>query len=119
LWARFASDQNKLTKNDAGRVNSVRHEVYEACVRAVAEAPGFFRLTVPTGGGKTRSGLAFAVRHALAHGLDRVIVAIPYTSIIDQTVQVYRAIFDDERAVLEHHSAVARREGADDAPVTA
>jgi CRISPR-associated endonuclease/helicase Cas3 len=119
LWARFEEDQaHRFAGADDTAVNRVRREVYADCLAASAAEPGFFRLTVPTGGGKTRSSLAFGLRHALAHDLERIIVAIPYTSIIEQTAQVFREIFPVERVVLEHHSAVGVREGTDDAPVT-
>jgi CRISPR-associated endonuclease/helicase Cas3 len=113
LWDRFDRNQQMLSGKKTNRLNQIRHDVYQACIQAANQTQGFFRLTVPTGGGKTRSAMAFALKHALAHGLDRVIVAIPYTSIIEQTVKVYREIFG-VGTVVEHHSAVATREESAD-----
>jgi len=89
-------------------VNRVRVNVLSAC-RAAGEQPsGIFSLTVPTGGGKTLSGTAFALAHAThpAHPKNRIIYVIPYTSIIEQTADVLRKFFGPDN-VVEHHSNIA------------
>jgi CRISPR-associated endonuclease/helicase Cas3 len=108
LWKRFQINQNELLKKaeaNPTKVNRIRGEVYYSCLIAAKEKPGVFKLTVPTGGGKTRSGLAFALQHAIQNKLRRIIVVLPYTSIIDQTASEYREILEkDFPCVLEHHS---------------
>lgn len=88
-------------------VNRLRADILTHVRKQSTHEPGLFSLTVPTGGGKTLASLAFALDHAIAYGLSRVIFVIPFTSIVEQNAQVFREAFGDlgDAAVLEHHSA--------------
>jgi CRISPR-associated endonuclease/helicase Cas3 len=86
-------------------VNRLRADIL-AHVRAKAESPrGVFTLSVPTGGGKTLASLAFALDHARHNRMDRIVTAIPFTSVIDQTAGIFKDVLGED-VVLEHHSAI-------------
>jgi len=110
-----------------GPVNGLRKQLLHDCLSAAAKPSGLFTLTAPTGSGKTLASLAFALQHIVHHNarlleddprrFRRVIVVIPFTSIIEQTARVYRELFEPVFGpdfVLEHHSAVAPRERKED-----
>ena len=86
-------------------LNKLRCKILNSCLDTGSKPKGIYTLTVPTGGGKTVASLAFALRHAVAHGMKRVIYVVPYTSIIEQNAEVFREILGDGN-VLEHHSGV-------------
>lgn len=94
-------------------LNLLRKQIQQLCGDAASGEKGFYSLTVPTGGGKTLSSLLWAMRHAVNHGMRRIIIAIPYTSIIVQTAGLLKTIFGEEN-VLEHHSNFNPDEIADE-----
>lgn len=92
-------------QNNWTQVNAQRKMVLDACRELAISKAGYFSLTVPTGGGKTLSGMSFALNHAVENEMKRVIVVIPYTSIIEQNASVYAGIFG-RKNVIEHHSNI-------------
>ena len=105
LLSRLQAHRSKF--DASGDLHYLRNRVFEDCLAKAAESAGFFSLNVPTGGGKTFSSMAFALEHARCHGMQRVIVVIPYLSIIEQNAAEYRKVLDpkNEGIVIEHHSA--------------
>ena len=100
-----APEQTEAEKRNAA-LNRLRSEILDHAVEQAAQPQGLFTLTVPTGGGKTFTSMAFALEHAKQHGMRRVIYVIPFTSIIEQNAAEFRKAFGElgEQAVLEHHS---------------
>lgn len=105
----------------SAHVNLLRADLLNACLGTADSPQGIFTLTAPTGTGKTLSSLAFALKHANVHQLRRIVVVIPYLSIIEQTVLTYRSAFrsylkpeDLDRFILENHSLAGTRGGPDD-----
>ena len=92
------------SKSKDGEINRLRNQVREDVLKKADHADGFFSLNLPTGMGKTLISVSWALKHAKANNLKRILIVLPYTNIIDQTATILKEIFGDEW-VLEHHSA--------------
>jgi len=104
------------TSGASEEINRVRADLLNACLESASLPQGLFTLTAPTGSGKTLSMLVFALKHAREHELRRIIVVLPYLTIIEQTVREYKKVFERylnetelERYVLEDHSLAGTR----------
>ena len=121
LWTDFSQKlEQKIarfsipTEPKAREIAKLRQRISDDCLKAADEPPGIYRLCVPTGGGKTLASMRFALRHAQKYDKKRIIVVIPYTSIIDQNVREIRDVFHMDAAILEHHSNVIEEEVSED-----
>ncbi|MHB9035976.1 MAG: CRISPR-associated endonuclease Cas3'' [Armatimonadota bacterium] len=108
-YAVLLDHMDKLrAKSDAsGHVNSIRDDLFNACINSAESDIGLWTLSAPTGAGKTLAMLAFALRHAAVNNIRRVVMVVPYLSIIEQTAKIYREILEPvfgENYILEHHS---------------
>lgn len=100
LFSRFSNE---------GEINSLRNQVRDYAVTKAGNRPGFFSLNLPTGMGKTLTSVYWALKHAEANALKRIIIVLPFVNIIDQTAQILKGIFGEE-FVLEHHSGISEND---------
>jgi CRISPR-associated helicase Cas3/CRISPR-associated endonuclease Cas3-HD len=109
------AELSKCNQLNPSKINHAREEILQRCLEMAEKKPQLFTLTVPTGGGKTYSSLAFGLKHAVRHEKERIIYVIPYTSIIEQNAQVFRDALEvdsEQGVVLEHHSNFDYPEGS-------
>ncbi len=109
----FRQLQEKGFLNPKNRLNEKRSQILKRCMDMGKEKPGLFSLTVPTGGGKTISSLAFAMEQVRTQKKRRIIYVIPYTSIIEQTADIFRDFLGDQN-VLEHHMNAVYEDSQED-----
>lgn len=126
LWCEFAdklnAHLNKLavtnTQNNqpkqSSEIATIRQQISNECELAGNRPTGIYQLSVPTGSGKTLSSLRFALQHALKLDKKRIIIVIPYTTIIDQTAREIRSVLQCDDAILEHHCNVVVDEDNND-----
>ena len=103
---RFMSSKIRSSATADTQVLAARESLWRASGESASRETGVFTLTAPTGSGKTLAMLRFALEHAAHNGLKRIVLVVPYLSIIEQTARIYRQVFVDfpDHHVLEHHS---------------
>lgn len=104
----------QFSKGPQTKINKLRQQMADECLEAAGKEPGVYKLSIPTGGGKTLSSLRFAINHALKHQQQRIIYVIPFNSIIEQNAQVARDVLKDSEHILEHHSNVLQEDTTQD-----
>lgn len=113
MLRRFEAYMNMRYGSPRTRIDKYRSELLSECLEKSAGAQGLYTLTLPTGSGKTLISLGFALRHAVKHGLRRIIYVIPYTSIIEQNAAKFREVLG-AADILEHHSNVQREKAEEE-----
>lgn len=117
-WQNLISrlDKSMRSFDSSSEINRIRHQINEQCCLAGARETGIYRLSIPTGGGKTLASLNFALHHALKTGKHRIIYVIPYLSITTQTAKTFRDVLGlnaDSDVLLEHYSTADMQRSAD------
>ena len=93
------------TNISSEKIRHLRHQICENCLSSSKNPVGVYQLSAPTGGGKTLASMRFAIHHAKIYNKKRIILILPYMSIIDQAAETFRQVFG-ENIIYEHHSDI-------------
>ena len=108
-YDRYMSVFEKITP-----IQKARNELSFACYNAASNKSGIYRLKLPTGAGKTLSGLRFALNHAKENNKDRIFFISPLLTILEQNANEIRKAVGDDSIILEHHSDVVNQSESSD-----
>ncbi len=105
-WQELLNEKLSLMPKDT-KINKLRKEISDQCLKAAERGDGIYKLSAPTGSGKTYSCLRYGLELAKNTGKERIIYVAPYVNILEQNAQVYRDVLEDDENILEHHCGIA------------
>lgn len=109
------SFQSEIRTEKEKEIFRARNVLQNACRDFAAHPAGIYCLPIPTGGGKTLSGLAYALEYCRHHlRTERIIYVSPYISVTEQNAKVFREAVGCDDWILEHHSSVVRNVESED-----
>ena len=116
VWEKYLIHLNKYLfdlKCDTP-IAKARKELSDICLSFADNKPDIYQLNIPTGSGKTLSGLRFALQHAQKYGKERIFYIAPLISILEQNADIIKSAIGDDAIVLEHHSNLIIDEDSED-----
>lgn len=108
LWIDYQKKLNQKLDSfkTVTKIDKLRKQMSDYCFDFTKNGNGIYRLSIPTGGGKTLSSMRYALELAKKEKKEHIIYVAPFLSILEQNANEIRTILNDDDNILEHHSNV-------------